>query len=235
MKTYCRTFPSKLDKREIRIAKENIFLDCDRGLGYAKIMDLEHIGWRLFFIRLVEIVFIVNIAILDLLVLQSFPQYKASLNTISTQQTIPTPTPTIVAVETSPIPLIQPTTIIQTSGAKEIYVPLGTGESIASSWTNVPGVIAYIDTSKYSSIKQVVFEANINVATANQTVWIQLYNMTGQHPVWNSQMSMTGATQYVVSPPITLDQGNNLYQVQMYTQLQYPAELTQARIHITLN
>lgn len=198
-------------------------------------MDLEHMSWRMFFIRVVEIVFIINLAILDLLVMRSFPNLTASSTTAPITQTHILLTPTPIANLPTGKPTTIPTVVNQVTGVKEVYVPLGTGETTASSWTNVPGVIAYVDMSKYSSIKQVVFEANINVPTANQTVWIQLYNMTAQHPVWNSQMSMTGITQYIVSPPITLDPGNNLYQVQMYTQLQYPAQLTSARIHITLN
>lgn len=202
-------------------------------------MDLEHISWRMFFIRIVEIIFIVNIAILDILALQNFPSYKAALSTIQTRQ-VPAPSNAIVTPSAPPTtdvvvpsPVVTQTTV-QTVGPKEIFVPLGTGESSAASWTNVPGVIASVNSTNYPSIEQVTFEANVNVPTANQTVWVQLYNMTAQHPVWNSQISMTGATQYIVSPPITLDPGNNLYQVQMYTQLQYPALLTQSRIHIIL-
>lgn len=191
-------------------------------------------SWRMFFIRLVEIVFIINIALLDLLAFQSFPKYTASVATSHVMQS-PKPTSTpIVANPTTPVPTVIQT-IVQTAGPKELFVPLGAGNSTETDWTNVPGVIASVDSSKYPGLKQVTFEANITVPTANETVWVQLYDMTDEHPVWNSQLSMTGATQYIVSPPITLDPGNKLYQVQMKTQLQYPATLDFARIHILLN
>jgi hypothetical protein len=43
-----------------------------------------------------------------------------------------------------------------------------------------------------------------------------------------------GTSAYLISNPIAYDKGSKIYQVQMKTQLQYPANLTQARIHITL-
>jgi hypothetical protein len=39
----------------------------------------------------------------------------------------------------------------------------------------------------------------------------------------------------MISQPITLDPGNNLYQVQMQTQLEYPANVSQAIIRIETN
>jgi len=191
-------------------------------------------SWHIFFKRLVEIIVVVNIALLNILAFRSFPSYTASAAVSHNVQT-PAPTPTIVVNEQiTPVPAIVQT-IMQPSGAKELFVPLGTGQSTATDWTNVPGVIASVDSTKYTGIKQVTFEANITVPTANETVEVQLYDMTDEHPVWNSQMTMTGTTQYLVSSPITLDSGNKLYQVQMKTQLQYPATLDLARIHITLN
>ena len=203
-------------------------------------------SWKVFIIRLGEIIVIVNIAVLNLLAFQSFPRYTASATTSHISQTSPSLTPfpsspqdsqqamQATAEQTTPLPTIIQT-VVQTVGPKELFVPLGTGNSVAADWTNVPGVIASVDSTKYPSIKQVTFEANITVPTANQTVDIRLYNMTDEHPVWNSEMEMTGTTQYLVSSPLTLDKGNKLYQVQMKTQLQYPATLDLARIHITLN
>ena len=220
----------------LRESQEQIFLDWTIFFQYAYAMDLEHMSWRMFLIRLVEIVFIVNIALLDIFAVQSFPHYTATVSTIRNIPTLPpaTPTPTKTSQTLSPQPTIVQTIINQTNGAKEVYIPLGTGQTTASSWSNVPGALASIDSSKYPGIKQVTFEANITVPTANEIVWIRLYDMTDEHPVWNSEMSMSTDSQFI-SIPISLESGNKLYQVQMYTQLQYPATLTLARVHITLN
>lgn len=220
----------------LRELQECIFLDCIILFQYAYAMDLEHMSWRMFLIRLIEIIFIVNIALLDILAVQSFPHFTANVSTMRNIPTLPPAKPTLIKTSQmiSPQPTIVQTVISQTSGIKEVYIPLGTGETTASSWSNVPGALAAIDSSKYPGFKQVTFDANITVPTANEIVWIRLYDMTDKHPVWNSEMSMDTPTQFI-SIPISLESGNKLYQVQMYTQLQYLATLNLARVHITLN
>lgn len=121
------------------------------------------------------------------------------------------------------------------SFVKEFYIPFGTGMNQTDEWTNVPGLEAYIDKSSYAGIKKVTFEASIHVPTGNQTADVRLFNSTKDHAVWDSEMTFTGGgtPQLLISKPITLDSVNNLYKVQMKTQLKYPAYLDQARIHIT--
>lgn len=120
-------------------------------------------------------------------------------------------------------------------GLQDVYITLGAGQSTASTWQNVAGIEAYINTNNFS-IQTAVFEASITIPTGNQIAWVRLYNVTGGYPIWNSEMSLSGgATQYLISPPLTLPPGNNLYQVQMQTQLQYPAILNQSRLHLTVN
>ena len=118
--------------------------------------------------------------------------------------------------------------------AKEYYVPLGSGSGIAGEWEDVTGVAAYIDSASYGRIKQVTFEATTAIPAGGQRIWVRLYNVTDQHPVWYSEMTtdMSSAT-LLTSQPITLDKGNKLYQVQMKTQLKITTSLTQARIRIT--
>lgn len=121
------------------------------------------------------------------------------------------------------------------SGVKEIFISFGSGTSSAYEWTDVGGLQAYIDTTKYPKIKSTVFEATVYIPTGNQKAEVRLYNATDKHPVWFSDVSLEGGqTQFLVSQPITLDEGNKLYQIQMKTSLKYPANLTQARVHIIL-
>lgn len=122
------------------------------------------------------------------------------------------------------------------SNIKEFYIPFGIGSSAAEDWTDIAGMQASIDSTKYPSIKSVVFEATIRIPTGNQVAFVRLYNATDKHPVWFSDVSVEGGTtQLVTSKPITLDSGNKVYQVQMKTSLKYQAFLDQARLHITLN
>lgn len=123
------------------------------------------------------------------------------------------------------------------SQVQEYFVPLGAGVVSSTSWQTIQGLQATIDGNAYGSIQTVTFEISVNVPTGNETANFQLYNSTLNHPVWFSNVTFTGGSnsQLLVSSPITLDSGSNLYTVQAQTQLQYPAYITQARVHIITN
>jgi len=128
-------------------------------------------------------------------------------------------------------------TIVQSSGptVKEYFVTFGPGSSIANDWTDVTGLQAYVDSTQYGRIKSVVFEANVFIPTGNETAYVRLFNATDKHPVWFSEVSLSGGQpQLLISQPITLDPGNKLYQVQMKTSLKYQANLAQSRLHISV-
>lgn len=120
-------------------------------------------------------------------------------------------------------------------GSKESVIALGSGVNQTDDWVDVSGASASIDTANYRAVKKVVFEASIAIPTGNQKAYVRLFNATDKHPVWNSELSMEGGTpKLLVSPPITLDAGNKVYQVQMKTSLKYPANLTQSRVRISM-
>jgi|SRR3989344_880196 len=122
------------------------------------------------------------------------------------------------------------------SQTKEFFVPFGSGSNATDDWEDVPGLKAYIDSTKYSSIKNVVFEASVRIPTGNEKAYVRLFNETDKHPVWFSDVSLEGGeAKLLVSSPIILDSGNKLYKVQMKTSLKFTAILDQARIHITTN
>ena len=123
----------------------------------------------------------------------------------------------------------------QENRVQDFYVLLGSGTVSSDEWTDVPGIKATVDTAKYGRIKKVVFEATTHVPNANEFLYVRLYNESDNHPVWDSELYFpSGTIQYfLVSPAIKLDPGINIYKVQMKTQLKFPANLDQARIHIT--
>lgn len=134
---------------------------------------------------------------------------------------LPTPAPSI---KTTPVGF----------SVKEFFISFGSGSSRAADWEDIGGLVAYIDSSKYGKIKSVVFEAAIQIPNGNQGASVRLYNATDKHPVWFSDVYLEGGTpKLVTSQPITLDQGEKLYQVQMKTTLKDTAILNQARIKIT--
>ncbi len=128
-----------------------------------------------------------------------------------------------------------PTPIQLSSTVKEYFVPFGSGSNATDDWADVAGLQAYIDSTQYGLIKNVIFEASVQIPTGNEKAYVRLFNDTDKHPVWLSEVSLEGGTPALLtSSSITLDYGNKLYKVQMKTSLKYTANLMQARMHITI-
>lgn len=119
---------------------------------------------------------------------------------------------------------------------KEIYIPLGQGESTAKEWKDVGGVEVYIDTAKYPEIDSVVFEAAMHVSPSGTgTAYARVRNVTDGPTVWFSEVSTTSVVSTLLqSQKISLTSGKKLYRVQMYATHQYPAILDFARIKVVL-
>jgi len=150
------------------------------------------------------------------------------LTPVPTSPTVPkltgTTTPTPIAVARESIP---------NSSIKDQYISFGIGSNQTDDWADISGSQVNIDFGNYQGIKEVRFEVSVSIPTANETASVRLFNVTDKHPVWYSEVTTTNNT-YVVSQPIVHDNGIKTYQVQMKTQLKYLANLTLARIHITL-
>lgn len=181
----------------------------------------------------------------NLLVLDLWEFKKSKISTVQ-KQAAPSPVSSCpqnclseIKTATSSLSFITPSVSKQTttstaSTVKEFYLPLGSGTNATDDWSDVVGAQIYADPSRYTKIKQVVFEASVRVPNANEDVYVRLYNDTDKHAVWFSDLFFPSGTtsNFLVSPPITLDPGNKLYKVQMKTQLKATANLDQARIHI---
>lgn len=139
----------------------------------------------------------------------------------------PTPTSTLLPTAT---PSSAPT---PTSALREYFVPLGQGWGSYADWTVVSGMGAKINLANYGKIEKVYFEATIRIPTGNQTVYVRLYNANNYQSVSGSDLTLSGGTSTILtSQPITLTDGDNLYQIQLKTQLQYQTYIDQARIRI---
>lgn len=188
---------------------------------------IRKVFWIIFFLIILAVL---NFAIIYLFI---FKPVKTNSEGIKVS-TVPTISPTNIPVVTPTEPLSVVPTIIQ-SNIKEYFIPLGAGSGLTDDWANVDGLIANVDLGTFQNIKEISFEVSVNVPTANQTVWVRLYNKTDKHPVWNSEVNFNGAGGYVASQPLIYDKGEKTYQVQIKTQLKYPANIAQSRLHIKLN
>lgn len=130
---------------------------------------------------------------------------------------------------------IQQQTVVQTA-QKEIFIPIGSGSTFNNNYTDLPGVEVSIDSSKYTGIESVVFEASLWVQDGNGKMYAQLYNKTDGRPVWNSEISTSSASGVLTtSLKIALESGMRTYKVQAKTNLTgYAAHVDNARVKITL-
>ncbi len=146
-------------------------------------------------------------------------------------------TPTLSPLKT---PTLTPTPIFTPTPAKivkEFFIPLGAGTGNSSDWTAVNGIGAKIDPADYGDIKSVTFEVAAQVPTGNQQIWIRLYNAGTSQSVSGSDVTLSGGgtATLLISSPITLSSGSNLYQVQLKTQLQANTNIDMARLRIKTN
>ncbi|MDE2026429.1 MAG: hypothetical protein KGJ07_08120 [Patescibacteria group bacterium] len=209
-------------------------------------LEKKPLPWKHIFLYFIEFGFVFNIILLDIFVVKGIlfapvQDQAAKIQQLqpTPQQPSPTPIPTTTPTPTSvtAAPVVQTRYVTTQPTVKEYYVPFGTGQGSSPDWQNVAGAQAYIDSSNYPNIKQVVFEVTAHVPSATQDVAVRLFDETDQHPVWYSDVSFSGlgnTPQLLTSQPLTLDSGNKLYTVQMKTQLQATTTLDQTRIHITL-
>ncbi len=147
--------------------------------------------------------------------------------TASPQASPVTKTETIVQKETQ--------TIVQTA-QKEIFIPIGSGSTFSHDYIDLAGLKVSIDTTKYSQIDSVYFEASIWVQDGNGQMFTQLVNETDNHAVWSSELSTSSATSIsAASPKVKLDSGAKSYKIQAKTNITaYAAHVENARIHIIL-
>ena len=155
---------------------------------------------------------------------------------------LPTPliSPSVsLPAKTSPAPTATDNVGLQRANLQpsvnDYFIPCGSGTNQTSDWADVPGTVAAIDFGRYQTIKEIRFEASVYLPASSQIVSVRLYNKTDKHPVWYSEVKTDGnATASLTSSPIIYDKGEKLYQVQMKNQLEAPANLVQARIHVIL-
>lgn len=142
---------------------------------------------------------------------------------------------TTLTPTSTPIPTSSPTPT-PAKTVREFFIPLGSGTGKTADWTVVDGIGAKIDPSDYGDIKQITFEVTAWIPTGNQQIWIRLYNANTYQSVAGSEVTLSGgAATLLTSSPITLPSGNNLYQVQMKTQLQANTNIDMARLRIKTN
>ncbi len=133
--------------------------------------------------------------------------------------------------QTQTTPVATPTTV--PNAFREYFIPMGAGSGNPADWAVVPGTGVTLDPADYGNNPTITFEITARVPTGNQTISVRVYNANSFQMVPGTEMTMSGTgPTLLVTKPVTLSAGSNLYQIQMKTQLQYAAYIDQARIRI---
>lgn len=169
------------------------------------------------------------------LIFQSLTSKKPTTTIVNVTAPTVTTSPTASPSSSPKVSITQPSS--NTSGqssVKDYYVNLGSGSNQSTDWADVAGAITTADLGQYANVKEMHFEAFINVPTANGSISVRLLNKTDGYAVWNSEvtLSATKDTTKFVSPSLIYDTTPKLYQVQMKSQLGVFANLVSSRIHV---
>ena len=160
---------------------------------------------------------------------------------------VPSPTPVEKAVEknislgadqkitASPVPSPTGQTVVQNAN-KEIFIPMGSGQTKSGVFVDLSGVEITIDSSKYTDIDYVVFEASVWVEGGNGRAWAQVKNVNDNNPFIESQISNpTSTPTFKSSGRIPIPAGAKTYRVQAKTDLiDYAAHVENAHLKIVL-
>lgn len=151
----------------------------------------------------------------------------------------PSPAVTVNAeTEHMPAPTITPSSVVSNTPVaskahpREYYIPLGSGSTQSDTYSELPGVSAYIDTSLYPPIREVTFEAFVHIPAGIGWMHARLYNATDGHEVWGSEVTTESDTQQFRTSVVMLAPGRKLYTVQARSTIKAEARLTNARIKI---
>jgi len=125
-------------------------------------------------------------------------------------------------VESAPVPVTL---------AKEYYIPLGTGTTTATDWTDIGGAEAYVVPANLGHIVEMYFEASVYGQSGR--VFVRLRNVTDNIGLFESEISREGMTPALISSgKIPIPTSTKLYRVQMKSAFGSLSTLTNARIKL---
>jgi len=201
----------------------------------------EHPFVHKLFLFFISLLFL-NVVILDCLLIRNFRSVFSATLASTTQLTCPqscidriNKVEASLSEKVSSQSLLFQTTPTQQTATqpKQFFITIGSGTGSSDDWQDVPGLQVTIDSSQYGKIKAAYFETSVYVPNANQEVYVRLYNVTDNHPVWYSDLTFNnaGVAQTQTTQPIILENGNKAYKVQMRTQLRASTNIN-SRIRI---
>lgn len=119
-------------------------------------------------------------------------------------------------------------------GVKEYSIFMGSGSTVSREWVDINSASVRLDTSKYTSIKEIRFEAALSILGGE--VSVRLKNKTTSGVYYDTIMSHnTSTSTWKTSAPLSLPSGDFEYIVQLKSSSGELAKVDGSRIKIILN
>lgn len=128
--------------------------------------------------------------------------------TLNAMQIVTTITPALKVVNRDSVP--RKVTAIN-------YVPIpGSGSTLNTSWTSIPGTDFYLSKADYSGLAGVYFEVNMKLINGNGSAFVRLFDASHGVGIPGSELSTSSQiSTFITSKSVSLTEGYNHYQVQI--------------------
>jgi len=121
------------------------------------------------------------------------------------------------------------------SYAQEFFVSIGSGSTTKNKWTTLSGLEAQVNSSNYSNIDKVSFEASLRIPTGVGRIGARLINLSDNVPLAETEVYLEGTEGKRIERIFNLRSGNKVYGVQMKSTIGALGILDMARIKIITN
>lgn len=117
-----------------------------------------------------------------------------------------------------------------TDETREYFIPMGSGMTTRTEWTDVSSLQATINGDRYGSIIAVYFEASMKAP--NGVVEARLLDRTNSVVIHESNIENRGDYSWVISKPFAVASGGHTFMVQLKSSSGEIVEVNQARLRI---
>lgn len=116
------------------------------------------------------------------------------------------------------------------SGPKTQYITLGGGDTLSTSWTDIPGAEVSFDIADFGQIKQIFFE--VSLYSQSGQVLARLWDKRAGTIVAGSETSHIAGDAQVKSSPVTIPAGGRTIILQLKSEVGQPVKANTSRLRV---
>lgn len=120
-----------------------------------------------------------------------------------------------------------------TNSVKTQYVPLGSGETSNTHWTDVPGAEVTFDIADFGAVKKVYFEIQLTSPTSGK-VFARLWDKRAGSMVIGSEVSHGSGDALLISTTVTIPGGGRTIIVQLRSENGQLVKVLSSRLRIDI-